>query len=279
MHQIRFEAERLTAGHRKIADYIVKHLQNIPYMTEQDLAAQTGISVATVSRFWKSAGYANFKDFKRQLQGDAAPTPAGKMADKLRKVADDDLAGKMLELEIRHLAITMERLSREDFQFAVDSMIRARQIFVYGSGPSHSLCELLYYRLNRFGYRVNHISRGGSELFEWAGQLGASDVLIVFGFANTPPEAKVLLELARQANCPSVLVTDAMVSELVDLADAVLYTCRGESGEFHSMVAPVALVDSLTVAMAKQDEERALASLHRLYDLRQRLAPSMQYKR
>ncbi|MBW7454069.1 MurR/RpiR family transcriptional regulator, partial [Paenibacillus sepulcri] len=72
---------------------------------------------------------------------------------------------------------------------------------------------------------------------------------------------------------------DAMVSELVDLADAVLYTCRGESGEFHSMVAPVALVDSLTVAMAKQDEERALASLHRLYDLRQRLAPSMQYKR
>ncbi|MBW7460218.1 MurR/RpiR family transcriptional regulator, partial [Paenibacillus sepulcri] len=70
MHQIRFEAERLTAGHRKIADYIVKHLQNIPYMTEQDLAAQTGISVATVSRFWKSAGYANFKDFKRQLQGD-----------------------------------------------------------------------------------------------------------------------------------------------------------------------------------------------------------------
>lgn len=279
MKSKRFEAEALSAGHQKIADFITKNTHQIAFMTEQDIADQTGVSIATVSRFWKAVGYINFKEYKQQLQEDVVPTPALKMKDKLQKVADDDIVGKMIELEMNHLAVTMERLSREDFNRSVQAIMHANQIIVYGSGPSHALCELLHFRLNRFGYRVNHISRGGSELFECVSQIRENDVLIVFGFSNTPPEAKLLLDMAIETNCTSILVTDLLVSELVDAATFVLYTCRGEQQEFHSMVAPVALIDSLTIALAKQDEQHAIPNLQRLYDLRQKHASSLQYKR
>lgn len=267
MVNLNFPSKDLSHGQKKVADFIYKHLASLPFLTEQDIAEQAGVSNATVSRFWKAVGFNNLKHFKNHLKSEQENTPVVKMKGKMEKIADYDIINEMIQMEMRNLAETLDSISKSDFNEAVSRIIKAEQIFLYGSGPSQSLCELLQFRLNRFGYRIRQI-KGGRELFESAANIQKPDLLIVF--ANSSPEAKLLLGFAKEAECPSVLVTDKIVSNLADAADLVLYTCRGKMLEFHSLVAPVALIDTLTVAIAKKDEKNALQRLQNMYQLRKK---------
>lgn len=44
------ETEKLTRGHQRIADYLSKNMDDVPFMIEEDIAAAWGMSVSTVSR-------------------------------------------------------------------------------------------------------------------------------------------------------------------------------------------------------------------------------------
>ena len=66
------------------------------------------------------------------------------------------------------------------------------------------------------------------------------------------------------------MITDLLVSEMIDRSDIVLYTARGELWEFHSMVAPIAMVETLIVGIAKRNEEKFLKKLKDIHLLRKR---------
>ncbi|WP_186580008.1 MurR/RpiR family transcriptional regulator [Aquibacillus kalidii] len=277
MTVISFEVEKLSAGHKKVADFIYKNITSIAFLTEKDISSQCGVSVATVSRFWGAVGYDNFKQFKQQLKQETETTPAVKMKDKMGKVSSNDVLDEIIQLEIDHLAETLATISREDFKKAVKRISTAKRIFLYGSGASYALAELLRFRLNRFGLNVQLIEKGGWEIFEHIPHIEQDDVVIVFGFANAPPEVKLLLDMTKRIGCCSILFTDMMVSELVEEAEIVLYSYRGALSEFHSLVVPTAIIDTLTIAIAKQDQGNKINKLQQLYELRKQHAPKLQY--
>lgn len=68
MFEGNWKIEDLTPHQKVIADYVQKNLKAVLYMTETEIADQLQLSNATVSRFWKSVGYENFKDFKNTLK-------------------------------------------------------------------------------------------------------------------------------------------------------------------------------------------------------------------
>lgn len=63
---------------RIIADFIQKNEQRVVYMTEQEMADELHLSIASVSRFWKAAGYKHAKDFKNRLRFRFESTPSVK---------------------------------------------------------------------------------------------------------------------------------------------------------------------------------------------------------
>lgn len=147
-------AGKLSKAQQRIADYLSRNEGGIPYMTEHDIAENTGVSIATVSRFWKVIGFRNLKELKTRMKSETAAPPAAKLKDKLKRVSEQDVAGQMLTMEMRHLQDTFEHLSREDFQGAVETLAHARRVFVFGTGPSRSLCELFRFRFTRFGLDI-----------------------------------------------------------------------------------------------------------------------------
>ncbi|MBW4837895.1 MAG: MurR/RpiR family transcriptional regulator, partial [Paenibacillaceae bacterium] len=70
---------KFSPGHQKIADFIERHPDEALFMTEQELADRVGTSIATVSRFWRTAGYENGKDFRLRLRQAIDTTPAHKL--------------------------------------------------------------------------------------------------------------------------------------------------------------------------------------------------------
>ena len=266
------ENESLTKYEKMIANYISKNVTRIPYMTVQELAQELKVSTATVSRFFVTIGFSGFKQFKDYFKSTLDITPANKMEDIINKVENKDIPTEIMNKSIQYLRKTVQRLSRKEFNRAVEALIQAKRIYIYGSGPSESLSDLLAFRLNRFDFDIKKMAKSGHELYESLLHLTKEDAVFIFGFFNTLPETQVILNHAKEVGFTTILVTDLVISDMIDNSDIVLFTERGELWEFHSMVAPIALVESIIVSLAMNNEEKYLSKLHDLHKLRKKYA-------
>jgi DNA-binding MurR/RpiR family transcriptional regulator len=266
------DLQNLSASQKNIANYLVKNSSRIPYLTEKDIARGVSTSIASVSRFWRAAGYENLKDFKNRIRNSDEITPAHKMKNMFNKISSDDLLGDVLEQTSEYLRETSYHLARDQFKLAVEALVQAHKIYVYAPGPAEGLGHLLQFRLNRFGVSIDSITRRGSQLYESLINLSGQDTIVVFSFFRTLPETKVILDYASDLQCRTVLVTDRLVSDsdAQQPSNIVLYSSRGQLWEFHSMVAPTAIVESLIIAVGLQIENRALAKLEQLQALRRK---------
>jgi DNA-binding MurR/RpiR family transcriptional regulator len=269
---VRFNARDLTKNQQKVANFLEKNMDRVPYLTEQDIATEVKISVASVSRFWKVVGYENLKQFKRTLQQRRDVSPSGKIRNTLRRFADEDLFVSMMQLGAEYIERTADHLDPQQFAQAVAWIAGATRVHVHATGPSRGLGYLLEFRLNRLGIPVTFIRNAGQDLFESIINIASTDIAVVFGFVRMLPEQRVMLEYAREAGFRTILITDLLLSEMHDLTDCVLFTERGNSWEFHSMVAPTLLVESLVVHVGRSEEERSMRQLEQLSALRKRFS-------
>lgn len=264
-----FEGYKLTRGHQLIADYISKNLDDIPFMVEEDLASACQVSVSTVSRFWIEVGSKNMKEFKHRLKEEVIMSPSRKLQSAFDKMDEQKgAAAASVMAPVEYLRQSADRLEQASFQAAADLLAVAGTVHIYGPGSAECLTALLDFRLTRFGVSVRRIARGGHELFEDIVCMRERDVIVLFGFVAESPEIAVLLDVARQRGCQTLLVTDLAVSPMLDKADIVLYTARGQQWEFHSMVAPIAAIEALIVVVGKQRERQAIANSEELHRLR-----------
>ncbi|MDQ0063908.1 MurR/RpiR family transcriptional regulator [Paenibacillus harenae] len=272
--QLEMDLESMSKSQQAIANYVAGALQHIPYCTEEDIAYAVGVSTATVSRFWRAIGYPNLKAFKKHLLQNEHATPARKMKRILSKVEHEeaDIVTEMMAIASANTEETSKRVEREQFEQAVEAIDRANTLFVFGAGASVCLTELLRFRMNRLGVRVIVMAGSGSELLESLAQAGTGDTVLMFGFVRRSPELTVLLEQSREAGYMTVLVTDLLVSDMLSQTDIVLQLDRGELEGFHSMTAPVALIDALTVGLTKRRGREALDKLDKLHALRKQYA-------
>ncbi|UQZ32173.1 MurR/RpiR family transcriptional regulator [Paenibacillus sp. PK3_47] len=255
---------------RIIADFIQKNELRALYMTEQEMADELQLSIASVSRFWKAAGYKHAKDFKNRLRFRFESTPSEKMRDAMQRTDGGSLPQKLLDITSHHLHETSRYLSDQLLQSAVDALSAARHIYVYSPGPCAGLAELLAYRMARFGLTIKRMAPSGHELMETLMHAGKKDVVLVFGFVQLLPETEVILDHAREGGYTVILITDRLVFPRSQDADIVLYAGRGEVWEFHSMVGPTYIVENLILGVGLQHKEGSLRKLDKLQQLRAR---------
>jgi len=260
--------DKLSKNQIKIANFIENDTKRIPFLTEQEIADELNISIASVSRFWKAAGFRNLKDFKKEMMAAFDITPAYKMKSLIDKVEGDDLPSNMLSLGQNYLSETSAKLARDDFSKAVHAIRSARHVYLFAQGSAAGLGQLLEYRISRYGVLIRNMCSEGEQLFDSLMHANEKDLVIIFNFSKVLPETTVILDYARKANYQCLLITDLLVSEILEQADMVLYSYRGQIHEFHSMVAPTMLVESLIVGVGSEEKDAALQKLEHLAALR-----------
>ncbi|MEX3624507.1 MurR/RpiR family transcriptional regulator [Viridibacillus arvi] len=260
--------ENLTPNQKILADYIQKNMTSILYSTETEIADQLNLSNATVSRFWKTIGYRNFKDFKNNLKEHIEISPANKLENIMQQVETSDLQTQMLKLSTHHLEETLLHFSSENFQKAIDALVMSKKIYIYSPGPSEGLGKLIDFRLSRFGLSIHYMPKSGHEIFESLVHLTDQDVVLIFGFVKLHPETKVILDYSKEVGAKSIVMTDCLISDFNTTADIILFSSRGELWEFHSMIAPTFLIENLIIGVGKELKENSISKLEELNSLR-----------
>lgn len=256
----------LTRAEQKILDYINTNTDAFLFSSIGQLAQRLGLSDATVSRFARHVGCTDFKELKTMVVEQSAG-PAAKMAETLSQDGVFSPAA-WLERQQFYLQKTASQLNQAEFDRAVEALVSARQIFLHGKNASSSLAQMLAFRLRRLGLPVSPLPSGGSELLEGLLQAGKQDLVVMFSFSKLSREGRIILEHSHIAGYQTIAFVSRTCIPAEEQADISLFAYRGEEKEYHSMAAPTALLDALTVAVTGRLGQQGTDALERLHQLK-----------
>lgn len=195
---------------------------------------------------------------------------------RLRSRLDDlrvsgDIYERLATSEIDFLTESLHTLDRQAFNKAVELLRVHQRIFVFGLGPAISLVDLLEIRLTRSARHVIPLRTFGREMLEPLLLMSKDDLLIAFAFHSINPFLQTVLEQANQHETPVIVVTDTLGDLLGKLATVTLAARRGPVSSFHSLTVPMTIINSMLLALSSVDQEKVMANLDKLDQLRDRV--------
>ena len=179
------EMDSFSKGQRQIATYIINHYEKSAYMTASKLGAAVNVSESTVVRFAIELGFAGYPEFQRAMQNIIRNRLKSFQRIEVTNhlIGGGDVLEKVLTSDVDKIKHTLDTIDREAFDGAVDQLIAAKNIYVFGVRSSFALATTLSYSLRMVFDNVHLIqSTSGSEVFEQMLGIGPDDVLIAISF-------------------------------------------------------------------------------------------------
>jgi len=264
----------LTKSEKRIANYLRKNQDESAFLSAAEVADRLGISEATVVRFARTLGFPSYPAMRTHLQENfyQRVTHSTRLRTKLADLREaGDIFERLTVSEIDYLSQALTSVDRGALQQSVALLKNSQRIFVYGLGPSLSLVDLMEIRLRRFGKDVIALRTSGREVFESLLSLNARDLIFIITFFDLNPSQQLILDYAREVNCPVIMLTDTLEAVVADKVNVVLAAKRGPISEFHSLVVPMTIINTLLLSLAGEEQEQVTANLDKLDTLRERL--------
>lgn len=259
----------LSDGHRKAADFVLQSPLDSATVTIEGLAEKSGTSTATVTRFVRALGYRNYGDFRAALSTalKVALGPVEGLAD-ARAAAGSVFAtlATTLKGEAANLDEAIATLEEETVNRAIALLLKARRIFLVGSGASHYVGAFLEDGLALYldAEVVFASSRGGPErAVRHMLSAGPQDVVIAISLPRYSRATLELAKFAKKRGAVLIALTDGPSSPLVPLADMTFFAPARNSFLPNSPTAAFAVADALITTLARErpDAVEALKGL------------------
>lgn len=265
---------QLTKSEKHIANYLRKNQDESAFLPAGELADRLGLSEATIVRFARTLGFSSFPAMRAVLQENfrrrvTHSTRLQGRLDDLREAGD--IFERLIVSEIDYMTLALETVDRQALRQAVDLLRSRNRVFVFGVGPSVSLVDLMEIRLGRFGKQVIPLTTAGREILEPLLLMTEQDLLVVICFFDISAALQLVLDYAKEVHCPVIMLTDTLGSIIGDKANVVLAARRGPMAEFHSLVVPMTIINTLLLAVANEDREQVMINLDKLDQMRERL--------
>jgi DNA-binding MurR/RpiR family transcriptional regulator len=265
---------QLTKSERAIADFLRQNQDEAAFLSAGEIATRLNLSEATMVRFARTLGYSSYPAMRTVLQETfrRRVTHSARLRGRLDDLrAAGDIFERLVASEIDYLTQALETVDRKALRQAVELLCSRNRVFVFGVGPSVSLVELMEIRLRRFGRQVIPLKTAGREILEPLLMLTENDLLFVICFFDVSVALQLVLDYAKEVSCPVIMLTDTLGSIIGEKADVVLAARRGPMAEFHSLVVPMTIINTLLLAIANEDRELVMENLDKLDQLRERL--------
>lgn len=256
----------LPEAERRVAAALEADPERVLMLPVRVLAREVGVGEATIVRFARSLGYSGLRELKRAL---AAETLAPHRVIHEAIAPGDDLGAivaKTLGSSLQAIADTLAMLDLAALGRAVDALLAAPRIELYGVGSSVPIVLDAHYRLLRIGLPATVVTDPHMQALS-ASQLAPESVAFVVSHTGRTAAIRTTLSRARAAGATRILLTSHANAPLAPLADILLVTASPSSvlrpEAVASRIAHLALIDALSVALALYRPERARDALVR----------------
>ena len=264
--------QSFSKGQRRIAQYIMEHYDEAAFMTAFRLGETVGVSESTVVRFAAELGYDGYPELQKAVQEliRSKLNSIQRIEVTCARMGNEDVLDHILSADMANIRQTMEELPRDTFYKAVDAIIRARKVYIFGAGSCRSLANFTAYYLKMLLGDIHLVYTSSEmEILEEMFHINEQDVLIGLSFPRYSNKAVKTLHFAHSRKAKVVAITDSMQSPIAPYADHLLLARSDMATIVDSLVAPLSLVNALIVAVAVKTLEsnrEKLTELEKLWD-------------
>ena len=213
----------LSPSEKAIASYVLDHPSDVAAMTVRELAAETGTSPASVSRFARTLDYRTYSDMRLAL-GISISRASGEEKATGGKVTLDDIEGSIkyvLSHKVKELAETTSLIDSDDFAAVVNLLHNANLVLIAGVGNSISMGANAAFKLSQVGVRAFCPSTT-DVMASAAANLTENDVLLVISTSGYSKRLVNLFDSAEDSNTPIVMITDSPDTPLAKRATHII---------------------------------------------------------
>jgi len=258
---IRENMGTFSKGQKRIANFILESYDKAAFMTASRLGRTVDVSESTVVRFAAELGYDGYPSMQKSLQKMIRNrlTSVQRIEMANHRMDGQDVLSAVLQSDMEKIRVTLEELDRTSFDAAVETIVKAKKLYILGVRSSAAISGFMSFYFNLMFDNVCQVGANTvSEMFEQLLRVGEGDVVIGVSFPRYSSRTVKAMRYARDQGATVVAITDSEVSPLAEVAHWTL-TAKSDMASFaDSLVAPLSLVNALIVAVSrKKDQELA----------------------
>lgn len=271
---VRIDAKMSTfsKGQKLIAEFIEQHYDRAAFLTASKLGELVGVSESTVVRFATELGYGGYPELQKAMQEMIKDklTSVQRIDVTAAKIGEGSVLDTVLSQDILKIRRTLEETSREDFDRAVESVINAENIYIFGVRSSSSLAGFLGYYFDLILGNVHIVTDSSrSGMYEALLRISEKDAIIGISFPRYSRTAAEAMTFAKSRGAATIAITDSLLSPLAQSAESVLIARSDMASVVDSLVAPLSLINALIVATVikkKDDVKKTFSVLENVWN-------------
>lgn len=259
--------QKFSKGQKKLADFIREDYDKAAFLTAAKMGEEVGVSESTVVRFAMALGYDGYPGFQRAL-GELVRTKLNsiqRMEVTYGRISQGEILASVLQSDIEKIKLTMEVIDHGSFEMAVDTILKARRIYVIGIRSCAPLASFLSFYLNLICPNVTAVTtNSSSEIFEQLIRIGEEDVIIGISFPRYSMRTLKALEFASNRKAKVITLTDSVHSPMTLYSSCNLIARSDMASIVDSLVAPLSVVNALVVALCMKKQKEVISTLETL---------------
>ncbi len=263
--QIEEGLEHYSRLQKKLASFLIDRWDEVPLMAITDIAGETGLSTASVSRFTRQFGFKGFYDFKERIRDElkSAINPV----DRFFRL-DTDLSGKkslskVARQDVKNINKLLSQMSEQTFTSLLHQVENAARVFVFGVSISSIFSQFMCYVFNQIHKETHLLGERDISVEESILAVGERDLIVLLSFF---PYSRCTIEyaqLAKEQDLNVVAISDNLYSPISEHVSSVVVIPRDNVLFTTSMSAFTVLVNAIATEIALKNKDNLTESIKR----------------
>lgn len=258
---------RLSKGQKRLATYITDNYDKAVFLTAAKLGEVVGVSESTVVRFATHLGYKGYPEFQKALEELVRHklNSLQRMEVTYGRINQSKVLESVLKADAGRIQSSLEKIDKNVFELAVDTILHARDIYIIGIRSCAPLASFLAFYFTLMFDHVHLIqTSSSSEIFEQMVRIGSEDVIIGISFPRYSMRTLKAMEFANNRNAKVITLTDSIHSPMNLYSSCNLIAESDMASIVDSLVAPLSVINALIVALCMKKQDEVVTTLEML---------------
>ena len=247
----------LSKGQKILATYITDNYDKAVFLTAAKMGQVVGVSESTVVRFATHLGYKGYPEFQKALEEMVRNklNSIQRMEVTYGRISQSHILETVLQSDQEKIKDTLEHIDEHAFELAVDTIIKAKHIYIVGIRSCAPLAAFMAFYFNLMFENVTLLqTNNSSELFEQMVRISKDDVIIGISFPRYSMRTLKAMEFANNRNAKVITLTDSVHSPM-----NLYSSCN--------LIAPLSVINALIVALCMKKQGEVAKTLETLEDI------------
>lgn len=263
-------AETLTPKQKEIAKYILDNPYFTSYASANELGEKNNTTAATVVRFAQSLGYDGYNQLQDALRVEFPNylTTTARMQKRMSaETPPHSNLHQVFYTDIKNIERTASNVSEKLVNDALDTIIKAKRIWVTGAGLSYGPSVFMAHSLKVMGFDAQAFQGEVLQSAVDQSRMKPNDLLIAIDLWRYVRMTVNAVSFAKSIGTPVIAITDSVVSPLAQAADIAFEIATEGIAHSRSITAFLSVLNVLIAMLADRVPEQVYESLKRVDEI------------